>query len=86
MAVAATYKLAFPYKHVHSSQSVEELAMGDEGWCYQGPEVPSKDEGSNKSNAATTVREGGEDAGEGAPIGVAEIRNAIVQLARREDR
>lgn len=71
---------------MHSSQSVEELAMGDEGWCYQGPAVPSKQEDGNKSNAATIVGEGGEDAGGRAPTSVSEIRSVIVQLARREDR
>lgn len=65
---------------------MEELALGDEGWCYEGPEVSSQEENGNNSNPATIVGQGGTDIGERAPIGVTEIRSAIVQLARREDR
>lgn len=60
--------------------------MGDEGWYYQGAEVTSTEEDSNKSNPGTIVGEGGEDVGERPPTDVAEIRRVITQLARREDR
>lgn len=68
-----------------ASQSVEELAMGDEGWCYQPPATASNGEDGNKTKA-NVAHEGKEDEGVGAPTDVAEIRSIIVRLARREDR
>lgn len=68
-----------------TSQSVEELAMGDEGWLYEGSEVPTNGEGGNKSKADSS-EERDNEATEEHPTTVAEIRSIIVQLARREDR
>lgn len=65
-------------------QSVEELAMGDEGWCYQGPANSSNEEEGIETNA--TAQKDKRDSSEGAPADVAEIRSVIVRLARREDR
>ncbi|CAM9385522.1 unnamed protein product, partial [Ectocarpus sp. 12 AP-2014] len=69
---------------VYDIQSVEELAMGDEGWCYQGPVNSSNEEEGIETNAV--VQKDKRDSWEGAPADVAEIRSIIVRLARREDR
>ncbi|CAB1117154.1 unnamed protein product [Ectocarpus sp. CCAP 1310/34] len=69
---------------VYDIQSVEELAMGDEGWCYQGPIDSSNEEEGIETNAA--VQKDKRDSWEGAPADVAEIRSIIARLARREDR
>ncbi|CAM9330763.1 unnamed protein product, partial [Ectocarpus sp. 4 AP-2014] len=69
---------------VYDIQSVEELAIGDEGWCYQGPVNSSNEEEGTETNAA--VQKDKRDSWEGAPADVAEIRSIIVRLARREDR
>ena len=68
-----------------SPKSVEELAMGDEGWCYQPPVTASNQDDSAKKNPDLNIQEG-EEGGAGAPTSVAEIRRIIVQLAKREDR
>lgn len=85
VAVALAYAVTSPVCCLFTLQSVEELAMGDEGWCYQPPDISSSEEVGSKGNAASGGHKG-EEGGVGVPTGVADIRRIIAQLAKREDR
>lgn len=63
---------------MNSWQSVEELAMGDDGWEYEGMDDRSK------VGESTSGQE--HDGHEQALARVPEIRSIIAKLARREDR
>lgn len=68
-------------------QSVEELAMGDECWQYQGPiHRFSELEGGEVNIHTDGEGEAAKVEGEAAKVGVEELRGAISKLARRENR
>lgn len=66
------------------AQSVEELAMGDEGWQYKRPFDSHAQDGEEKEKGTNVLVPGGVDFDK--DIKVSELRAAISQLARREDR